>query len=429
MEEARVGIDIRGIPKLIESTYAGSLDRNSIEYWQTYIFHLVAIAGAFFGTICMVVASIVLLYKGWTLSLAFVLLIYASNMVVILLRRFRVRTKTIFVSFNFYLFGLVSLVFGGPLGESGIWFSVCVLMCSLFAGLRSSLFFACLNLLTGLAFGILHTKGLVGWESVRSFPFASWILQCANIFLVNLMFTVADVILIKGVGSTFMALTTAEGKVRTALAEKETLLRELYHRTKNNMQVVSSLLLLNSRELDAEAPKAVFKDVINKIGAMSLVHQKLYESKDLSNIGLREYIGELVSLLAKSYGASAERVDFHLDIEDLTMPIDAAVPCGLVISEIVSNSLKHAFPGDRRGRISIGLKGSSEDLELTISDDGVGLPEGFDRAFQGRMGMKTLFTMVEHQLRGAIEFRSEGGLYYTIRFKRSVYDEKVRAHG
>ena len=207
------------------------------------------------------------------------------------------------------------------------------------------MFAALLNLLTGLAFGVLHAMGLIGWDVLHGFRFHSWLIQSANIFFMDTIFVVANTFLIRGVGNTFKSLSAAEEQVRASLQEKETLIRELYHRSKNNMQVVSSLLSLHSTELYEESAKAVFKDVIDKIVAMSLVHQRLYESRDLSNIDMAAYVRDLAALMTESYGVSPAKVSVDLRLGDISMLIDTALPCGLIISEIMANSLKHAFPG------------------------------------------------------------------------------------
>ncbi len=421
---------IKEIPRRIIDYYTASGDKNSIEYWQRFIFYVISLAGAALCTLSLISGLIVLIPKGQLLACAVIAALYAINVSVILIRRIPLSTKALVIAFNFYLIGVASLIIAGPEGESGIWFSVSVLTCSLYIGFRASLFFALLDFLTGITFGILHSKGLIAWEILQGFSFTSWFLQSANILFVDMMFAIANTILIRGVGSTFRTLKAAETQIRASLTEKETLIRELYHRTKNNMQVVSSLLTLHSVGLEGEGAKTVFKDVVNKIVAMSLVHQKLYESRDLSNIDLADYIRDLVALLMNSYGVSSEKVGIDLDLEDATMLIDTAIPCGLVISEIVANALKYAFPNDRKGRIGIELKKAEGDfVEIRIADDGIGVPEGFQVATHGKMGMKTLFTMVTHQLQGSIQFNTIGGVAYVIRFKGKLYDERVRSGG
>jgi two-component sensor histidine kinase len=421
---------IVALPLRIIDYYTGPGDRKSIEYWQRFIFYVISLAGMVLGTFALVATEIELLRTGRPLAGAILAVLYGVNVSVILVRRLPVGAKTLVIALAFYLFGLASLILAGPEGESGIWFSVSVLLCSLFIGLRASALFACLDLLTGLAFGVLHAKGLVGWPILKDFPFASWLVQSANIFFVDMMFAIANTILIRGVGDTFRNLNAAEGKILASLAEKETLIRELYHRTRNNMQVVSSLLMLRSSGMEDGTPKADFKDVLDKIAAMSLAHQKLYESRDLSKIDVAEYIRDLVALMMSSHGVPPGKVQVDLDLEAMTMLVDTAVPCGLIISEIVANALEHAFPGDRAGRISIGLKGSAGDLvELRIADDGVGLPEGFRIESGGKMGMRTLRNIATHQLQGSLRLDAAGGVAYTIRFKRNLYDERVTSVG
>jgi two-component sensor histidine kinase len=383
-------------------------------------------AGSVLGTLSLVIVGLRLLAKGQGLPLVAIAAIYLVNMVVIFGPGIRLRTKTLVIASNFYLFGLLSLVLAGPTGESGLWFSVSVLLCSLFAGLGPALFFAFLDLLTGLGFGLLHASGLVAWGFLGSFPLSSWLVQSANILFVDAMFLIANTVMIRGVGATFATLRLKEDELSLALADKETLIRELYHRTKNNMQVVSSLLSLHSRELESERARAVFRDVLDKIEAMSLVHKKLYESKDLSNIDLAEYIRDLVLLLRDSHGMAARGVELVFDLEKTTTLLDTALPCGLVISEIISNAFKHAFPGERKGRITISLRTLEGGLsELGIADDGVGLAEGFEPSRDRRMGMKTLFNLVKHQLQGSIDYRTGDGVAYTIRFSSSLRETRI----
>jgi two-component sensor histidine kinase len=414
----------------IAERYAGSLNKNTIEYWQGYVFHLMALPGLALGAVCVGMAATVLVPRGQWLSCIALAAILAANGAIILARRVPLKAKTRVIALNFYFIGVLALYLGGPDGESGIFFTVSVLISSLFVGYRSTVAYLLIDFATAVGFGALHAAGRIDWDSLNNFRFASWVLQAADVFLIDLILAIATFVLIKGVGETFRSLKSAEAELRVSLDEKETLIRELYHRTKNNMQVVSSLLALHAPELGSEEAKAVFKDVNAKIVAMSMVHEKLYESRDLSNINLADYIRDLAALLAGSYGAPPGRVAFDLDLEDTKILIDTAIPCGLVVSEIVANSLKHAFPGGRRGRIAIALKGGAADtVELRISDDGIGLPEGFDPALHGRMGMKTLFQVAAHQLQGSIELSSTGGAAYVVRFRRSLYAERVRVDG
>ncbi|EKD69728.1 MAG: signal transduction histidine kinase [uncultured bacterium] len=219
---------------------------------------------------------------------------------------------------------------------------------------------------------------------------------------------------------------TAEERLITSLKEKEVLLRELYHRTKNNMQVICSMLELYSMDFDDETVKNVFSELNNKIRTMALVHQKLYKSQNLSCIGMKEYIRELVELLMKSYRASPQRITPEYDLDDIFFAIDLAIPCGLLVNELISNALKHAFPGSRQGRITVRLKKKEgEYVELQVADDGIGAPSEFDFKSGGKMGLQTVFALGGHQLQGKIEFESSAGVTCRVIFKNKPFTNQT----
>lgn len=217
-----------------------------------------------------------------------------------------------------------------------------------------------------------------------------------------------------------------EESLKTSLLEKETLLRELYHRTKNNMQVICSLLSLKTLGTDDEKLKTAFKEMESRIHSMALVHQKLYSSKNLSNINLKEYVHDLADLLLKSYKTSPDRISLIRNIDEINISIDIAVPFGLVINELISNALKHAFPGNSSGQITIDIKKAEDDMiELRISDNGVGIPDVLDLKENGQLGIKTIFAISEHQLHGKMKFESVNGLIFTLKFKNFLHGERV----
>ncbi|MEI6876493.1 MAG: sensor histidine kinase, partial [Spirochaetota bacterium] len=198
-------------------------------------------------------------------------------------------------------------------------------------------------------------------------------------------------------------------------SEKETLLRELYHRTKNNMYLIISLLGLRESELSSEADRVIFREMSGRIRTMALVHEKLYRSPDLSHILFDDYLRELVALLAE--GLPADGIRFEFDLESVELSVDQALPLGLVIYELLVNSLRHAFP-EGRGRVGLGLHplrdGRIGRLELIVWDDGIGLPEGFDPSKGESMGFQIVTSIVEHQLGGAISFGGVKGTRCSI---------------
>jgi PAS domain S-box-containing protein len=225
-------------------------------------------------------------------------------------------------------------------------------------------------------------------------------------------------------------LRASEERLRVALSEKETLLRELYHRTKNNMQVIKAMLEIQSRFLNDERLAKVFVDTQHRIQSMALVHEKLYQSDDLSTVDLGTYLQDLSELLIESHGVSGETIALKADIDDVQVLIDVAIPCGLVVNEIVTNALTHAFPDGRPGEIRLGVAHDGNDeIVVTVADDGDGVPEGFDFRNAGSMGMLVVHTVTEDQLMGKVAFEVDPevrpGVTFRMRFPGSAYQRRV----
>lgn len=218
----------------------------------------------------------------------------------------------------------------------------------------------------------------------------------------------------------------AKEQVQKNLKEKEILLRELYHRTKNNMQVIASLLRIHASTIHDEQMKKVCYDIESKILSMALVHQKLYESKNLSYLNLKEYFENLISLLRTSFTTPSDQFNFLVESDDIKVLIDIAIPCGLIINELVSNSLKHAFPKNKKGEIKVKLYLTPKnELIIEVSDNGVGLPAGFDLEKDAQAGLKSVIVLVEHQLQGKIKITSHKGVQCRIVLKEQLYKPRV----
>ncbi|MBD3305914.1 PAS domain S-box protein [candidate division KSB3 bacterium] len=218
----------------------------------------------------------------------------------------------------------------------------------------------------------------------------------------------------------------AEEDLKAALREKETLLRELYHRTKNNMQVIRSMLRLQAASLSTPEVDKLVYETENRIQAMSLVHQKLYQSQDLSQIRLDEYLGELMHLLMQSAQVYADRISLIIDVQPVVVLIDTAIPCGLIVNELLSNALKHGFPGERTGEIRLRLRRTpTGPIELSFSDTGVGVPEGFDFRAQETLGLQTIVALAEHQLQGTIAFDTQPEMAMHLTFTDNLYEPRV----
>ena len=210
----------------------------------------------------------------------------------------------------------------------------------------------------------------------------------------------------------------AEIEERTrAEKEKEVLLREIHHRVKNNMQVISSLLKLQSKSVEDKRSLEMLKDSQDRIRAMALVHEKLYESKDLANIDFNEYIKYLAQTLFRSYAVNGEKIRLKLNIDKVMLKIDKAIPCGLIVNELILNSLKHAFADGDRGEIKVSLLFINEnEVELAVSDSGIGVPEGIDFNNSGSLGLK-LVNILTDQIDGKLYLDRSKGTKFQIRFK------------
>jgi len=225
---------------------------------------------------------------------------------------------------------------------------------------------------------------------------------------------------IYGVGAISHDITDrkrAEELIKASLAEKEVMLREIHHRVKNNLQVISSLVSLQADTLADERMRSVFDDVRNRVRAMALVHEKLYQTGDLAHLNFADYAASLLHYLWRSHGALAEKVRLDLAVAPMALPIEAAVPCGLILNELVGNALKHAFPTGSGGEVTVGLEQDpdTETVCLWVRDNGVGLPAGLEWQQSRSLGLR-LVQMLAGQLCGRVETGTGPGAEFRVTF-------------
>ncbi len=206
-----------------------------------------------------------------------------------------------------------------------------------------------------------------------------------------------------------------EQELKKSLEEKEILLKEAHHRVKNNLQIISSLLYLQLKKFEDEKTKEVFLEIYNRIKSMSLIHERLYQSKNLAKINCNEYITKLINNLLQSHGQKIEDIQLDINVRDVFLGIDIATPCGLIINEVVSNSLKHAFPNNTKGKISIDLHKEEENFILTIKDNGVGLQKNLVIQKTETLGLSLVKNLVK-QLNGILEINSNDGTEFKVTF-------------
>lgn len=207
----------------------------------------------------------------------------------------------------------------------------------------------------------------------------------------------------------------------SSLHEKEILLKEIHHRVKNNLQIISSLLKMQSVYIKDNIALDAFKESQNRVKTMALIHEQLYRSRDISKINFRDYIKALVSNLQLTYDIKSDKVGFIIDIVNIELDIDIAIPCSLLINELVSNSFKHAFNGNDKGIVKIQMKPvTGESFELVVSDNGKGIPVDIDFRNTESLGLQLVVTLAE-QLEASIELDRTEGTKFTVRFKKSPF--------
>ncbi|MGD8624838.1 MAG: histidine kinase dimerization/phosphoacceptor domain -containing protein, partial [Anaerolineae bacterium] len=208
----------------------------------------------------------------------------------------------------------------------------------------------------------------------------------------------------------------AEEQLKASLAEKELLLQEIHHRVKNNLQVISSLLYLQSKNIDDPKVLSILQESRHRVRSMALVHEHLYQTDYPTHVDAAKYVRTLTSYLIRSYKVRADQIHLQVTVDDLRLGIDTAVPCGLLINELVSNALKHAFPNDRSGKIQVSLQAMANgDYQLIVTDDGVGLPGALEDQSSDSLGLRLVQTLT-HQLEGMIEVDTSTGTRFEIVF-------------
>lgn len=208
----------------------------------------------------------------------------------------------------------------------------------------------------------------------------------------------------------------AEAKLLSSLKEKEILLQEIHHRVKNNLQVISSLLNLQARSIINTEVKELLRDSQNRVKTMALIHEKLYQSKNFMAINFAEYLKNLVDYLVRSYSINTKLITVVLKVDNVSFGIDTAIPCGLIINELVSNTLKHAFPEGRKGTVQISLLRRRKYYHLKVSDNGAGLPEGLNIYNTESLGLQLVNTLTA-QLSGEMSSVNKNGTLFNVKFR------------
>lgn len=233
-----------------------------------------------------------------------------------------------------------------------------------------------------------------------------------------------EAVALVGVAREITERKRSEDQIRSSLAEKEILLKEIHHRVKNNLQIITSLLNLQSSKAESVEIQAILQESQTRVKSMALVHEELYQSDDFARVDFADYIRRLTTNLFRTYQTTPAAVSLLVDVQELFLPVDTAVPCGLIINELVSNALKHAFRDGQGGTVTIQLQSDGALYVLSVSDDGIGLPAGLDPETTETLGLQLVSTLT-HQLGGTLAVVRNGGTRFEVQF----VDQQQRKRG
>ncbi|MEP6489371.1 PAS domain S-box protein [Microcoleus vaginatus GB2-A3] len=263
---------------------------------------------------------------------------------------------------------------------------------------------------TSTEYRFFRSDGTMHWLCDRAFPIYD---ESGKIYR------------IAGIGEDISDRKFTEARIQAALREKEVLLKEIHHRVKNNMQIISSLLQLQAQYIEDEPTLALFEESQTRIHSMALIHEQLYQSENLDRIALSPYVENLVANLYQSFGCGNTPIQFNIKVDPIYLNIETAIPCGLIINELVSNSLKYAFVSSLYGEISIKFHEiNNNQFHLTIQDNGCGFPADFDVENTETLGLR-LVRMLAYQLEASIAIDSQRGTCYTLIFQELNYRQRI----
>lgn len=263
---------------------------------------------------------------------------------------------------------------------------------------------------TNTEYRIFLPDGTIRWVCDRAFPIYD---ESGKIYR------------IAGIGEDISDRKLTDARIQAALREKEVLLKEIHHRVKNNMQVISSLLQLQAQYIEDEATLTLFEESQTRIHSMALIHEQLYQSEHLDRIALSPYVENLVANLYQSFGCGNTSIKFNLKVDPIYLNIETAIPCGLIINELVSNSLKYAFISSLAGEISINFHEiNNSQFHLTIQDNGRGFSANFDLENTETLGLR-LVKMLAYQLEASIAIDSQRGTCYSLIFQELNYRQRI----
>lgn len=425
-----------------------SRDDKRSEGWRERVFNGVFLTLVLFGGIAYLPTFLGALQLGmWGTGILYSL-IYAFGLSVLLFRRLEFRTRAVIGVLGIYLIGLCTLGIAGLAGSGRIWLFCFAMLTCLFLGLRWGLGALALNVLTMAAFLLEGEVWRPGWDQLYlSLPHQEiWGITSGTFILLNGAAIVSLAFIIKGMetsldssrllqaeleekqarlesanealSSEIQERRRAQAQLTVALSEREGMLKEMHHRVNNHMQVVSSMLSLSKTRIADSRARELMQESQHRVRAVGLIHESMYRSGRLAEISLAAYIEDLARNLFQVYELESRQVELKIEADETALGLDEAVPFGLALNELMVNSLKHAFTLGTGGRLAIKVIQQPDGaVELTVSDNGIGLPPGFVIGEGLGMGLYLAKSLVQNQLQGQFDLTGGEGVRVIIKFQ------------
>jgi len=439
---------LRSLTRRIGALPSG-LREDELHYWRERILFALLLSGVSFAPFALVPGVMLLVRRGLWELIVLDAGVYAAALVLFFSRRLAYEVRALGACLLTYIIGLGVIHFLGPLSGGPAWLFAFPIMAGVLLGPWAAMAALGVNVATLAWIGWLISLGhFVDGQPLLD-PLPRGVGAGTNFLFLNAVTAISVSVLVRGLEAMLGRQRTAaaaleqerarlelinrrlekeieerqraEIQLKAALQEKEVLLREIHHRVKNNMQIVSSLLNLQTRGLKDEQVQGVLRESQGRIQALALVHEALYRSETLAVVDFREYLKKLTDNIFRAYAFPGGRIRKEVDVESLPLDIDRAVACGLAINELITNSLRHAFPAGRPGRIVLSARLiSPEEMELKASDDGVGLPQGFDWRRAETLGLQIVVALIEEQLGGSVSLSQEQGAAFHLRFRHKT---------
>lgn len=424
--------------------------------WRQLVFNGVFLTLVILGGVSYLPTFLGAVREGMWGTVAVYSLVYAFGFSILLLRGLAFRVRAAVGVFGIYLVGVCTLEIAGLVGSGRIWLFCFPILACLFLGLGWGLFALGLNILTMGFFAFWGERLRPAWDQLYLGLGHQeiWAITSGTLVLLNAAAIVSLAFVLRGLEASLNSSQRLQGQLKdkqarlenanqalgreigerrrtqaqlmAALNDRERMLKEMHHRVNNHMQVVSSMLSLSRAKISDIKARELVQESQHRVRAVGLIHESMYRSGSVAEVSLAAYIEDLARNLFNVYDLESRQVELEVDADQTALGLDQAVPCGLVLNELMVNTLKHAYTFGMGGKLLVRARQEPDHMiELTVADNGIGLPLGFAVGEGVGMGLYLVKSLVENQLHGKFELDSNHGVRVRIRFQRLQGDQET----